>query len=245
MDNFREWLSDNLRYIMLGLGIVLVLALLFFGIRFVTGMFSDDGGKAEKPQQVQQSDVGPEPTPQVTEAPQVTQEPQATQEPEPTEEPNDLEKSAYPEVNALMDTYYTALGGKDVDTIRRLTAGFKEEDGELIRSASYIESYQNVEVYTKKGLAEGEYVAFVAYDLKFVNLDTMYPGLSQFYVQKKEDGGLAILGSIDSQETEAYMEQLCEEEDVKQLISDVQLRADTAAENDPALKTFLGELGIA
>ena len=36
MDDFREWLSDNLRYIMLGLGIVLVLAILFFGIRFLT-----------------------------------------------------------------------------------------------------------------------------------------------------------------------------------------------------------------
>ena len=62
MDNFREWLSDNLRYIMLGLGIVLVLALLFFGIHFVTGLFEDkDSG--EKPQQTQTSDVGTDPRP--------------------------------------------------------------------------------------------------------------------------------------------------------------------------------------
>ena len=42
MDDFREWLSDNLRYIMLGLGIVLVLAILFFGIRFLTNKLSDE-----------------------------------------------------------------------------------------------------------------------------------------------------------------------------------------------------------
>ena len=30
LDNFREWLSDNLRYILLGLAILAVLLLLFF-----------------------------------------------------------------------------------------------------------------------------------------------------------------------------------------------------------------------
>ena len=47
-----------------------------------------------------------------------------------------------------------------------------------------------------------------------------------------------------SEETESYMEQICQDEDVKTLISDVQLRADAAREGDPALSTFLGELGI-
>ena len=49
MDDFREWLSDNLRYIMLGLGIVLVLAILFFGIRFLTNKLSDDEGRRISP----------------------------------------------------------------------------------------------------------------------------------------------------------------------------------------------------
>ena len=168
-----------------------------------------------------------------------------TQEPEPTEEPNKLQKGAYPKVNALLDTYYTALGSKDVDTIRGITEGFSEEDGELIRSAAYIQGYENVEVYTRKGMKEGEYVAFVSYDLKFVNLDTLYPGLSQLYVRTREDGSLAVLGEAESPEMESYMEQLCEEEDVKELISQVQTRADAAVSADPALKNFLGELGIA
>lgn len=241
MDNFREWLSDNLRYIMLGLGIVLVLALLFLGIHFVTGLFSDKGGEGTKPAQIQTSDVGTEPTPQVTATP--TEEP--TQEPEPTEEPDQLQKGAYPEVNALMNTYYTALGGKDIDTIRGILDGFSEEDGELIRSATYIQGYQNVETYTKKGMNDGEYVAFVSYDLKFVNIDTLYPGLSQLYVRTREDGSLVILGEPESTEMENYMEQLCEEEDVKALISEVQLQADAASSSDQALKNFLSELGIA
>ena len=37
MDNFREWLSDNLRYFMLGGVILIIVAVLFFSIRACTG----------------------------------------------------------------------------------------------------------------------------------------------------------------------------------------------------------------
>ena len=40
MDDFREWLSDNLRYILLGLGVVLILVIAFFAVRLVTGLGS-------------------------------------------------------------------------------------------------------------------------------------------------------------------------------------------------------------
>ena len=40
MNNFREWLSDNLRYIELILGIIAVIIGLFFGIRAIAGAIS-------------------------------------------------------------------------------------------------------------------------------------------------------------------------------------------------------------
>ena len=50
MDNFREWLSDNLRYFMLGGAILVIVAVLFFGIRACVG-----GGKgaSDKRRQIQ------------------------------------------------------------------------------------------------------------------------------------------------------------------------------------------------
>ena len=44
MDDFREWLSDNLRYFMLGGGILLVVLVLFFGIRACTKLRKGDSG---------------------------------------------------------------------------------------------------------------------------------------------------------------------------------------------------------
>ena len=46
-DRFREWLSDNLRYILLGLGILIAAVLIFFGIRSLTSvMEGSDNSKS-------------------------------------------------------------------------------------------------------------------------------------------------------------------------------------------------------
>lgn len=45
MDNFREWLSDNLRYFMLGGAILLIVVVLFFGIRAFMGSGKGDSSK--------------------------------------------------------------------------------------------------------------------------------------------------------------------------------------------------------
>ena len=38
MDNIREWISDNLRYILLGLALILVLAIAVIGIRAISNI---------------------------------------------------------------------------------------------------------------------------------------------------------------------------------------------------------------
>ena len=55
MDNFREWLSDNLRYFMLGGAILIIVAGLFFGIRACAG---SKKGNSEKEQVTAQDDQG-------------------------------------------------------------------------------------------------------------------------------------------------------------------------------------------
>ena len=50
LDDFREWLSDNLRYILLGLAVVLILVIGFCVVRLITGSSGSspsDSGKAK------------------------------------------------------------------------------------------------------------------------------------------------------------------------------------------------------
>ena len=45
MDNFREWLSDNLRYILLGAGVLVIIAGLFFGVRACSSAMKGDAAE--------------------------------------------------------------------------------------------------------------------------------------------------------------------------------------------------------
>ena len=210
MDDFREWLSDNLRYILLGLAIIAVLLVLFFGIRFLTSAFGDDSKKDQKVTE-QQKDTEKEQkeNKKDTEEDQ-KKEPEVTATPEPTEEPkqeNPLEKNEYPTVNALIQQYYTALGAKDVESLKKVVDQLDPAEESAILNSHYIEGYSNVEVYTKAGLTEGSYVVFACYDHKYVGYETVLPGVSCLYVETGEDSSLYIVAE-PKEEQQNWMTEL-------------------------------------
>ena len=60
MDNFREWLSDNLRYFMLGGAILIIVAVLFFGVRACIG--SGKGTSKKEQNTVEDNSQGNDPS---------------------------------------------------------------------------------------------------------------------------------------------------------------------------------------
>ena len=100
LDNFREWLSDNLRYILLGLAILAVLLILFFGGRALIGVLRSE--PAQEEQQTEQERNSSEDT--------------GSEEVEETDT-NALEENAYPEVNTLIESFYDAWRQKNVDAM--------------------------------------------------------------------------------------------------------------------------------
>ncbi|MCI6421198.1 MAG: SH3 domain-containing protein [Blautia sp.] len=227
LDNFREWLSDNLRYILLGLAILIVLVLLFFGIKALTSVFSkDDEPKTQAEEPVESSDDA---------------EKEETQDEKKDE--NVLQKNAYPEVNSLIDSFYTAWGQKNVEQMKELTDSFDATDEAKVSNASYIENYSNVTVYTKQGLTEDSFVVFVSYDLKFTDVETAAPGLSQLYVMKNDEDRFIIHNDDSNEEINAYMAEVTQDADVQALITEVETRLNEAMDADPELKAFEEQLG--
>ncbi len=237
MDNFREWLSDNLRYILLGLAILLVLAVIIFGVWFVSGRL---GGGSKEPADAtpQVEDTGNE-TDQTNDQ---DQEPEAT--PEAESEPEDaLEQNAYPKVNALVEKYYTALGGRDTETLKTLVDNLDPSEETAIENSRYIESYSGVEAYTKPGTAEGSYVVLAVYDHKYTGYDTVLPGVSCMYVDTGDDGELYIV-SEPTAEQQARIDEVTNSEDVQALITEKQQEYDDTVASDPELASYLAELGV-
>ncbi len=238
MDNFREWLSDNLRYILLGLAILAVLAVIIFGVWFLSGRWKDSQDTAEQQQtEEQKKDDGDSPQ----ESEDTPQEPETT--PEAGTDQDLLEKNAYPEVNELVTAYYTALTNRDTETLKTLVDQLDSSEETAIENSRYIESYNSVDTYTKPGVEDGSYVILAVYEHKYAGYDTVLPGVSCMYAAVGDDGTLRIVAE-PSQEQQDRMDEVTNSEDVQALISEKQKEYDDTVASDAALSAYLSELGV-
>ena len=233
MDNFMEWLSDNLRYFILGFFVILVLVLAFIGLRFVSAKLGKDTPKPQVTQGAKEQTE--EEKPSESEVTTVPTQPLAAT--------NQLEKNAYPQVNATVQKYYQALSAKDVAGIQQVADELDPAVAAKITSDQHIVGYSDVEVYTKAGVRDGEYVVLARYNYQFKDIETMVPGLSIMYVKPREDGSLYITTNGD--EVQKCIEETAAEADVKQLIEGVESEYTKAQEQDEALRNFISGFGIA
>ena len=234
MDNFREWLSDNLRYFMLGGAILLIVVVLFFGVRAFMGSGKGDSSKdTVENQTTADNDQG-----------NVPSSPANDGETDGKKDANPME-TANEEITSLIKSYYTALGDKDITKLRTLVDNLAPAEESKITNAKYIEGYEAGDIYTKKGLDDDSYVVYSCFYYICQGIDTKVPALAEFYVVKDTDGNWKIDGAVhdDSDEITKYEVSLRQDDDVKELKDKVKKLYDDAQASDPALTTFLEGLG--
>lgn len=234
MDDFKEWLSDNLRYILLGAAILVILLVLFFGIRACTRLMKGNSGETQRTEA--KNSQGNVPSSPTTDGETTDEKNTST---------NPMEKDAYPAVNTLIKDYYQALGEKNITALRSLVDELLPADESRIANAKdYIEGYEVKEVYTKKGIDEGDYLVYAYYNFICTGISTPVPALSQLYVKTGSDGQLKICGNMESDEQiRAFTEKLLQDADVQELVSRVNQEYENAQNTDDALKQFLQGLG--
>ena len=231
MDDFREWLSDNLRYFMLGGAILVIVAVLFFGIRACVGSNKGNSGDGQKTTSEDQGNVPSSPT-------------NEGESDEKKEDANPME-TADADITALIKSYYQALGEKDIATLKTLEDDFTPSDESKVTNLKdYIEGYEVGDVYTKKGMTDDSYVVYACFYYICQGVDTKAPALTQFYVYKNDDGNWVIDNdALQNSEVSAYMEAQLSDSDVTALVSKVQGELDQAQEEDSSLADFLNGLG--
>lgn len=231
-DKFREWLSDNLRYILLALGVLVVVVLIFFGVKFLTSTM--DKGNDSSSVSGSSAEATPTPTPdtQTNSGADST----SVSEPEPG---TTFVKDGNAEITALMNTYYTALGGKDIETLRTVVDNLTEEEQSQINSEANIEGYSDISAYTLAGQQEGTYVVFVTFNCKYKDIDTKAPGLTQMYVYTNTEGKLVIAAEVTDEAVNNYMRDLQSQPEVKALIEESQKAYDDARNSDAKLDALI------
>lgn len=216
MDDFREWLSDNLRYILLGLGVILILVIAFFAVRLVTGL-----GSPEKETEI------------MTEA--GTEAQQAEDKPADTEE-SDLVRND-PDILNLVTKYYTARAEKDYETLKGMCETFDETtQADIERQDAAVESYSNIIAYSKNGPEEGTFIVYVYFDIKLTGIDTLAPTLREVYAVTDVEGNLMI---GDKTDVENYLMERQADADVQALVEDVDQKLQNAMAQDENLKAFV------
>jgi len=155
------------------------------------------------------------------------------------------------EVNDLITKYYEYYAAGDTDSLKQIATPISDAEVSYIQFYSqYIEKYQNLKVYTKRGLDKDSYLCSVYLQIKFANIDTPVAGLDFFYVQTKDDGSLYInnvYGSFNQSNGEFDMDTdiasliatFEQQSDVLALQAEVQQECNEAMLADENLNTFV------
>lgn len=224
MDDFREWLSDNLRYILLGLGVVLILVIAFFAVRLVTGI----GSPKEKETEIT--------TEAVTENSEDKEQAAQGEDKTAEVEVSDLERNQ-PEIYNLISKYYTARADKDFDTLKGMCQSFDDSiQEEIEKQDAAIESYSNIITYSKNGPEEGTYIVYVYFDVKLTGIDTLAPTLREVYAVTDVEGNLMVGDKTDVAD---YLLERQADADVQALVSDVNQKLEVARASDEDLNNFV------
>ena len=133
---------------------------------------------------------------------------------------NPLRMEEYPEITDAVREYYRQQGEK----------------------ASFVESYDNIHVYTKEGRYRNTYVVFAAYDMKIKDIYTKVPGLGTVYVEVDDEGGCQISTSVEDEKVKDYIQEIAQHSDVQALMTETQDAYRKAVDSDALLQEALLDL---
>lgn len=167
--------------------------------------------------------------------------PSPSPSPSPTPLPvYELEDEGYPEIDALMKQYYDAKLNCDVDAMKKIMSDSTNISSKKVmqEDVKFVEEYQNIKNYVKKGFKEGTYIVYTYNEIKYLNIKTPAPAVKKFFLATNDAGELKIYSGIYDDQTVEYYKSRDNDADVQKLIEDTNNKGDEAKKNDEYLKIF-------
>ncbi len=155
----------------------------------------------------------------------------------------ELEENAHPEINNLVRAYYDAQASGDVDVISELNTYLDEIEIIKVQEMSkYVESYPVLDVYTKPGLTENAYVAYVCSEVKFSEMEQELPGMQTFYIGLNDDGSYFINDGTNDTTIRNYIKEITLQDDVVDLNNKVVVEYNELLAEDEELEEYIAYL---
>ena len=226
IDNFREWLSDNLRYILLGLAVLLVIIIGVCIFRLIGGSSSKKKDTGKKTTAVTTSKSDEDSTEDAESAANLSASVDLTQDD--------------PELLALAQKYYKAVASKDSATLATIVDPWNDTV-QAETFSSNIESYDNISTYSKDGPVDDSSLVYVYCECKLPKISTAVPSLRQLFVTTNDSKDLVI---SDWSQYQDFVTESNKSADVQTLIREVNSKCQQLAATDPDLKAYLESQGI-
>ena len=227
----REWISDNLRYLLLILIVVIAALAAFLIYREVS-----DRRSAAANAPVEQTAAEPAATPAATETPA----PEET-----ASSSSSSEEQTTTAVVTVTPNPDAALPGSDVTLSEMNPSATVAVENYFYNlqggGNDYIEYYDSIHVQSCPGPEEGTYIAYADYECKYLNYDAMVPGLMEFYLAPDENGELQDVADVPA-DVKAYIANVRQTEDVQELIIDVDTRYQEVMDANPELEAYIAGL---
>lgn len=149
------------------------------------------------------------------------------------------EKDADEELNAFIESYFNAITTCDNLALQDMVTDSSEYNDveSLKKKAEYITGYTNITVYTKAGLDEGSYVAFVVANLTIAGVNSSPYDIMTLYIVNGARGYLINNGTL-SEDAQVYIEKVKGDKDIQKIYRSVEKKNNELKEKDASLREF-------
>lgn len=155
----------------------------------------------------------------------------------------ELEENAHQDINQVVKSYYDAQAAGDIETISSLNTYLNDiEKIRVEELGKYIESYPVLNVYTKPGLTEKTYVAYVYSEVKFEDVEQALPGMQTYYIGQDENGSFFINDGTYDETIWNYIKEVTLQDDVVDLNNKVVVSYNELLAKDEELSEFIAYL---
>ena len=226
MDNIREWLSDNLRYILLGLAVVLVIIIGFCIFRLVGGSSSKKTENG-KPASVATASPGNEESTESVSAVSISA-PAA----------GDGLVQNDEKLLALAKKYYNAVTAKDEATLATIVEPWNDTvKEEAFALNEKFKSFDNITTYSKDGPVDQSWLVYVYCECKVDGVEKGIPTLlNPLVVITADSSDLKI--SSDRSTYADFINESNMSDGVQALINDVNRQYESLKGTDSQVKDY-------
>ena len=142
-------------------------------------------------------------------------------------------------MNAFIGDYFKAITSCDNEKLQDMVTDSSEysNNESLKKKAEFITGYDNITVYTKEGLEEGSYVAFVVSNLTIAGVNSSPYDISTLYIVTGSQGFRIQNGTLPD-EISKYIEKVKGDKDIQKIYKSVEKKNEALKEKDSSLQQF-------